>query len=483
MKKGLWALFQWHYFCTMLCHNFTQNSFVRKQFTKYILLLLAVLPVAGLRAQGPQNSLLWEVTGNGLKKPSYVYGTIHIPDKRVFAFNDSVLPKLQHSDAFASEIALTPANEARMAKASILDNGKKLKDFFTQKEYQKLTDYLKRNGYDIEQLQQFKPFVGISLVSRGQVKSDMPYVVDEYLSGKAKESGKELLGIEDVEEQLALIDKLPVSEMIASIDDTSDAAEAKEMDEMVMAYANADLDKLQQLIMKFEVEEKMMGKQLLTDRNYTMADRMAVMFKKQSVFAAIGAGHLPGKEGVLQLLRNKGYTVKPIIAGHTPDQTVADAPPAISYTLDNGDFVAKFSGVPDTSSQSLSTEAGMVKVNNYILETKGDNVVFAVSYTDYPKEKEPHSESEINAMLDGAAAGSVSKMVGSTIKSTSRIEMDGIPGMDVVVDYMGGAAIIHMKYYLQHNRLFVVQVINSANEDNDAEMNRFFESFKVKTKR
>jgi uncharacterized protein YbaP (TraB family) len=470
--------------------------YVKLRLYKSLLLLVATFCLQQAYAQDKGSSLLWEISGNGLKQPSYLYGTIHIKDKRVFNFNDSVLPKLVQADAFAMEIAMTQENIAQITQGAMLTDGKTLKDFFSKKDYQKVGAYLKTIGYDINMFAGFKPFILLSVIMNARMSQEMPESVDEYLYKTAKRKQKELLSIETVDEQVKAIENVPVAEIMEMINDP--AKSDKEFKELVDAYAKYDLELVDKL-MNDETgqESKDFRKKLLDDRNHLMADRISGMAKKQSTFAAIGAGHLPGKEGVIELLRKKGYKVEAVKAPHTPgneailgidapaEETATTAAGGLNLTegtaaLAKEPFEVKFMGEPQQMKQPMQTASGETQeMTAYMLQgANGGNMVYMVSYTDFATSPAGADGKGLDEFYDGSAKGVTDKL-GAKLLTKKDFKFGTYKGKDMTFDFQG-MMLIRMKNILIDKRLYTLQVITTGGNDDNAEMTAFFNSFKLK---
>lgn len=457
-------------------------ALMRKSYIKQLLLLFTTLCFQSLYAQQKDaHTLLWQISGNGLAKPSYLYGTIHIKDKRVFEFNDSLLPDLKKVDAFAMEIALNDSNLQKIGKAAVLDNGKTLKDFFSAKDYQKLTIYLKDKGYDIAMFEHYKPFALISVITMAQMKEDMPQSVDEYLYHQAKADNKQLLSIESVEEQVNALEGLSSKELMEML---VDSTEQQDLEEMVQAYVNADLDKLSEMTDGDGGMDKKTSKKLLIDRNYVMADRIAAMAKQQTTFAAIGAGHLPGDKGVIALLRSKGYAVTPIFARKSQAPPLAETTPSQNdsekgYLQDDSTFSVQFPSKPEKVEQPASNGLLTISTYTYLLQSKNENQILSATCADYNSVGIDIDNSTANNMLEASLQGVANKF-GSTIASEKTLTLNGYPGREITVPVMNNTKLIHMISYLVNGRMYMLQAICDPAKDNNAEMKAFFVSFKLK---
>jgi uncharacterized protein YbaP (TraB family) len=279
---------------------------IHKKLYGILLLVCGILCLSDLAAQ----SLLWKITGNDLKEASYIYGTIHIKDKRVFTFNDSVSAAFEKCKAVALEVDLSTENLILLSQKMILPGDQTLKDLFTYEEYGLIKTVVENvSGMDIGLFDRLKPITLLSLVMNYQFANDVDVSVDEYFYTKSKELDKEVIGIETIEEQLEIMDSIPYEYIIDYFRNIDKAQE--DIENIISLYQSAKLEELLEM-MQEDKSMVMISKNLLTDRNIRMAERIQPIINRQSAFIAIGAGHLPGKEGIINLLSGEGYIVEPL---------------------------------------------------------------------------------------------------------------------------------------------------------------------------
>jgi uncharacterized protein YbaP (TraB family) len=271
-----------------------------------LFLVCCIFCLSDLAAQ----SLLWKITGNDLKASSYIYGTIHIKDKRAFAFNDSVTAAFENCKAIALEVDLSTENIILLSQNMLLPENQTLKDLFTEDEYQLIKTVVEdASGLDIRLFDRLKPITLLSLVMNNQFANDVEVSVDEYFYRKAKELDKKIIGLETIEEQLNIMDSIPYEYIIDYFRDIDKAK--KDIENIISLYQSARLEELLEMMQK-DKSMVMIKKHLLTDRNIKMAERIRPVINEQSTFIAVGAGHLPGKKGIINLLAREGYVVKPV---------------------------------------------------------------------------------------------------------------------------------------------------------------------------
>jgi uncharacterized protein YbaP (TraB family) len=254
-------------------------------------------------------SLLWKISGNNLPYPSYIYGTIHLTDPRVFEWKDSVYRRLYLCEAFAAEMDLSMETMIKIAGMLMLPEGETLRDRFTSEEYELISHAVKScSGHDLSLFNKIKPPGLISLCFTERKDGDLEATVDELLYRQAKFRGITTYGIETAEEQIALFDKIPdsyVLEYFKNID-----GQKVEFEKLIRCYRSANLDSLW-LLIQDEESGALLNDELIRLRNYRMTERIVPLIKRQPTFVAIGTGHLPGEEGVIALLRKEGFIVEP----------------------------------------------------------------------------------------------------------------------------------------------------------------------------
>lgn len=282
---------------------------------KILSLVLFIISALGIQAQ--YNSLLWKITGNGLKKPSYLYGTMHTGDERILRQGDRALPYLEETKQYAMELDPKESFNIALLEKVMMGKGYSLKKMIPAKEY-KILDSLVRSatGVSLATFDNISPiFISAIIQVQGaglESSGSGGTFLDTYLSDKATKKKKKVVGIESVDEQLDALKVLSYEEQAELlIEELHDLEKGEGDTEMVTYYLEQNLDSLAATDATAEMPPKLY-RALVTARNIRMADRIADMVQQQSTFAAVGALHLPGNEGVIELLRQKGYTVEAV---------------------------------------------------------------------------------------------------------------------------------------------------------------------------
>lgn len=262
------------------------------------------------------NSLLWQISGNGLTKPSYLYGTIHAISQNDFFIGKNVSKKIRNSDELIMEIDLNNIDVAAITKLSVLDSGKTVKDYMNDTDYSTLQSFMEDSigikKFTFEMLYaKLKPFYLEQLIFfqyLGQEKESY----EQNFQKIAKEKNIPQSGLETVEEQLLFLEDIPLETQLKSMIKTirNYTSETAKLDAMIKDYKAQNLSALTK---SFEEDEDQLLKQKLLDkRNSNWIPKLKAKMKGKSCFIAVGAGHLGGENGLIHLLRKQGYTVDPI---------------------------------------------------------------------------------------------------------------------------------------------------------------------------
>ncbi len=343
---------------------------------KTILLSLGVLlsiPAATVAQQ--KSSLLWKITGKGHERPSYLYGTIHITDKRVFNFDDSVYAAIQKTEGLALELDMNEALAYYLENYQLnKDQGKKLTDILDKKMLSKLEGKLKKKfDKDIDDITTDDLAMEKNRWMQDYIqKGGMPTFVDGYLYTLAKKQGKWLGGIEDAADQVSLLESSDV--MLMTVDEKTFGLE-----DLVNLYCKQDMDSIQKLLEHMDSSAR---DRFLTRRNLKMTQRMDSLMNYRSMFFAVGTLHLPGKDGVIELLRQRGFSVEPVLCSkktHADKYVVAEVPVAWRNVTNKGEeYVVSMPGEPATMNlyglQEMKLLFDLSNMAAYCITTSYDRV-------------------------------------------------------------------------------------------------------------
>ncbi len=262
---------------------------------------------------------LWSITGNGIADTSYLYGTIHIMDDKAYQFPKGTREAFRSVDAYAMEMNMDSVNQLALMSELMMKDSLTLQDLLSKAEYKDLQHYARDSmGLPLERFKRMHPLLLHSRFQTRSFEKDSSLPLDMYFHRMAKKQGKPVIGLERMEEQVKAFHSVPYDSMAQQLvriarGEAKKAGGEVSMEEMLDAYVKGDLDRLLKITSKQKMSEDF-EKIFLVDRNVRMADRAADHLKEQSLFIAIGAAHLAGKKGVIELLRKKGFKVTSISA-------------------------------------------------------------------------------------------------------------------------------------------------------------------------
>ncbi|MEO1435627.1 MAG: TraB/GumN family protein [Bacteroidota bacterium] len=262
------------------------------------------------------NALLWEISGKELEKPSYLYGTIHLISKNDFRMSELVKDRFWRTDQLTLEIDMD--NMAGMLSAltkAFMDDGTTLEDLLTEAEYQELTDYFETNlGMPMSLLNRIKPIFLSTMVTEQGIMGEVTSYETEFMA-MAQDQSKETLGLETVEFQMSLFDEIPYEDqaemLMESLQGEGDGG-IESFNEMVEMYKAENLQALHTYITEESEDLGDFEDVLLNKRNEAWIPIMEEQMTSKPTFFAVGAGHLSGKRGVIELLKAEGYTLTPL---------------------------------------------------------------------------------------------------------------------------------------------------------------------------
>lgn len=265
-------------------------------------------------------SIFWEVKGPGVKKPTYLFGTHHLHDYSFINQNKIILKKLKKADIVAGEIVIEASTMMKVAMASVMPD-KTLNELMSAKDYKATDACLKKYmGMGVQLFSRFKPIAIYQMIMlqkyakvlKMDLKKNGNSSMDEYFQKSARNLNKKLIALETVDDQLkVLYDGKPIKkqvELLLEMVYDKDSLATQEIIKLNKMYKRQDLDGLHQLMKRTASEQELQA--LLVDRNKKWIPKIEALLKSgKGAFIAVGAGHLPGKFGVIQLLREKGYKV------------------------------------------------------------------------------------------------------------------------------------------------------------------------------
>jgi uncharacterized protein YbaP (TraB family) len=279
------------------------------------LLIIFLLLVKFSFSQNETQSLLWKISGKGLKEPSYVFGTFHMMCKDQFHISQPMEDALLSCKKYYGELDMDdPKMQENMKEFAKLKDGKTIDSYMEPKEFAAFDKkYQSVTGMSLMLFKEYKPFLGMSFLILKTVPCSATVQPETELMHLAQKKQIEVLGLETIEQQLNLLNKEPIDSQLAAMHKMVNNFDSSKqvMSEMIQVYLKKDVNALYQYMKEKGVNDNFESNMLIK-RNKNWIPKMKTAMKESPSFFAVGAGHLGGKSGVLALLRKKGYQLEPI---------------------------------------------------------------------------------------------------------------------------------------------------------------------------
>ena len=307
-------------YCIFVNENYLNLAIMKKIFLLFALMMLAF---------ASQAQLLWKVSGNGLSRPSYIMGTYHFAPASMMEKIPGMQQALEGCDVVVGEIEkesmMSAEAQAKMAQAMIAPLDSTLDKLFSPEDLaiveQVFDKYFGAMGVKLSQMNMLKPnAISVQMQAMQAVKYfpnfNQNELIDMAVQTAANEMGRPSIGLETIEEQIELLFNGPLTEQAEGLLEAckKDDLFTVQSSALVEAYMAQDLNRIEAVFTDPELggENAEEMEALIYDRNRSWAEKLHKMMPERAALVCVGAGHLPGDQGLLQLLRNRGYTVEPM---------------------------------------------------------------------------------------------------------------------------------------------------------------------------
>ncbi len=261
------------------------------------------------------HGLLWEISGHGIKKKGYLYGTMHISEKLAFNLSDTFFIALRQVDMVALETNHFEwpdfTNRMRLSRGGD-DGNYSYNAYNTPNLYNDAFKFTTPGNEMLGGILAFKPRMSNEFLYRtneGRQDYEEDTYLDQFIFQSGHKLGKTVIGLESLEGSYEAVTRAQLPN-----DDDTEENERIYLDpnKLEEAYRSQDLTMLDSLH-KSANPGKTFQRWMLTERNIIMANRIdSILQSGTALFSAVGAAHLPGDMGVITLLRQKGYTMRPV---------------------------------------------------------------------------------------------------------------------------------------------------------------------------
>lgn len=282
------------------------------------LALIAVLATTSAFAQpADEKALLWKVSGKGITEPSYLFGTNHLVCEQDFFWTGAMDKALKECKGVCLEMDVNDMQKMQQVAMGMMNtDGKMLKDYFSVADYARLETFFKEQAkMDIGIMAPMKPIMVLGVLEKLLVKcgdgKQVSYEME--VLKKAKEEKHSICGLETPEETIDILNSMPTDTAVAAVlQFMKDRATAQQYhDKLLQLYKQQDVPGIYNLV---HSAGSLGGSEasFIDNRNRKWVSTISKRVKEGPVFYAVGAGHLGGEQGLVNLLRKAGYTVNSV---------------------------------------------------------------------------------------------------------------------------------------------------------------------------
>ena len=289
----------------------------------FIVFVVNISTVFISEAQHDQNSILWEISGNGLEKSSYLFGIINFLPKNEFSVSKNVRRAMEESKVFITKTPINRPSRNKFSKADRIPNDGWINDYLTDDELIQLR-LLMLKDLDVTEhdyhffYSRLQPVILVTATTLLYLDLDDNVVFSEDLLAKtAKKSKLKFKSLGTVEDEIAAFEQFPMQDQVEALKYTINNfnEHIEDYNQLVRYYSNEqDLDKIHEEILKATNRSEKFQEVYYYSRNKLWTGKIHDLISMDPAFIVIGAAHLSGERGLIQLLRAKGYTMNPISA-------------------------------------------------------------------------------------------------------------------------------------------------------------------------
>ncbi|WP_375559236.1 TraB/GumN family protein [Bernardetia sp. OM2101] len=417
-----------------------------------------------------EKTLLWRISGNGLSEPSYLYGTIHVPNNKFMNFSDSMKRVLRTVNSIIVEVHET--NPFAGLSGMSMEDGKSLKKLLGEKDYAELEKRVKEDSKLaslLPFLDKIKPLIISSQLSMQHAEKNMELPMDFLFGLKAKDRNQKMIGLETTAEQYKSFGDVNMDEQLSMLRHVIYNVEAdkEEMEEVTAAYLEQDIDKSASFIATYQEEYPDFVEQIMTKRNIRMIQRTDSLLKLESNrLIAIGAGHLGAEDGFIAVLRQKGYTVEAVMPTYTeePKVRIDYNPKWVSFKTK--DFSCKF---PNEKPIQKDPSQERYTLEQTINGNKNAFMVYSQEIKAEGRTREQFYE-ETKTNIKNSQSSSV----------LHEIKIDGLDAVETQLNMMGQTMRAIYVINKKLDRVIMIMVVGEEQVIKADFADKFINSFKIK---
>ncbi len=446
-----------------------------KVIVSFICIIITSVTALSQTTPAISNTLLWRITGKNLTAPSYLFGTMHITNKKVFQLGDSLWNALEKTQGFAAELDMYALGTKMLNY--YMEEGEQKNAREPVKVREKVSPEIWNQYKDILVERFDKPAGEITLTDlehaaamlnlEVKAKGEMPVFLDAYLFATAAKMGKWVGGLENYEDQQEHVLFTDAESLIQSAI-YDEEYYRKSFERLLNIYADQRLDSIDAMYRLNDGEKDL----IMIKRNRKMAAMIDSLTTVRTTFFAVGAAHLPGELGVIQLLREKGFTVEPVFSSKKISaEKYKYNPIQLSWTTsinENNIYTIDMPAEAGLAS-NIKADMGMSLKSYYDMINER---FYATTYVPLTEARKQQTETELFDEIKTSYAENYQKITEKNIK------MNGIAGKEFSGTNFRYS--VKVQVFIPEKKYIIINLILSRPniKNNDADISRFFQSFK-----
>jgi uncharacterized protein YbaP (TraB family) len=265
--------------------------------------------------------LLWKISGKNLARPSYLFGTMHMICGDDIQLSDSLKDAIRKTDRVYLELDMDNLFEMIGVIGKMkMRNDTTLADLLTPAEYDSVKQFFKQQKtlLPFSVLETYKPMLAASTLMQAALDCEKQVAMEQLIMKEAKARGKGIKGLETMAYQMSIFDSIPYTlqakQLVLMVQQSGKdtTSSSSDFDMLSKAYRDQQLDTLEAITRREDMGIASFTDILLYNRNANWVRKLEGLMKDNALVVAVGAGHLPGERGVINLLRKAGYKVEPV---------------------------------------------------------------------------------------------------------------------------------------------------------------------------
>jgi len=291
-----------------------------KKITYALIIICAVFFTTAYPSvcQTYDKTVFWEITGNNLSQPSYIFGTIHFIASKDYLMTKRIKDKMKECKVFSTETLMNSHTRHILNRSAHLSENGSIEDLMSEEEYNQVKKFfvgelgVSNLHFDLT-YRHLKPLVLSTTMTRLHLGSKVKFYETEMIK-IAKRNNRELIGLETVEKEMEAMDHYPLEDQASALIQNVNNSQQHfdDFDALVDYWKEGDLEEILAITLRPSGDNYEFHRHFIDLRNFDWVPKMERKMDLAPTFFAVGAAHLGGDVGIIKLLKDKGYTMTPL---------------------------------------------------------------------------------------------------------------------------------------------------------------------------